>query len=111
MSCDVGDLEDGTYAPRDELRGSVDALLPILDEDGDFVCARRFQNFSHLSDGLLKNIWRADIDFGDDDHYGHIKRQGNSQMFFAHADEAVVGGDHQQAVVRFAGEQAKDGGP
>lgn len=67
-SCDVGDLEDRANSPGHELRGSIDTLLSVFDENGDFASARRLQDFTQLSDGLLENLRRADIDFGDDNH-------------------------------------------
>ena len=38
FACDVGDLEDGTDALRDELCGGLDGICAVLDEDRDFAC-------------------------------------------------------------------------
>ena len=87
-SGDIGDLENGTYSSRDELslfsvsalhtsqhqktHSSVDAFLPVLDEDWDFASTRRFEDFGQLGNRLLENLRRANVDFGDDNHHRHI---------------------------------------
>ena len=44
FSGDVGNLEDGTYPLADELRGGVDGVFAVLDEDGDFARAGGFED-------------------------------------------------------------------
>ena len=53
FSSDVGDLEDGTYPLADELRGGVDGIFAVLDENGDFAGSGGFQDACQLRDGLL----------------------------------------------------------
>jgi hypothetical protein len=48
-----------------------------------------------LSNGLLEDVGRTNVNLGDAHHDGHIEGEGNAQMFFAHADETIVGGDHE----------------
>lgn len=67
LSSDIRDLEDGTYSLTDELCCCVDALLAVLDEDGDLASSGRLQDLGELSDGLLQNLRRTYVDFGDDD--------------------------------------------
>lgn len=52
---------------------------------------------------------RTDVDLGYTDHDGHVESQSNSQMLFAHANETIVGSDHEQAVIGLAAEHAEDG--
>lgn len=47
--------------------GSIYALLTVLDEYRYFSSTRGFENFSELSYGLLQDLWRANVDFGDYD--------------------------------------------
>jgi len=42
LAGDVGDLEDGADSLADELSRGVDALLSVLDEDGDLASTRTF---------------------------------------------------------------------
>ena len=107
---DVRDLEDGADAPRDELRCCIDALLAVGDEDGDFPRAGGFEDFGELGDGLLEDLGRTDVDFGDDDHDGDVEREGDTQMFFGHADQPIIGSYHQQAIIWLGREQAEDSG-
>ena len=122
---DVGYLEDGAYSARDKLSSSLDALFSVLDEDGYFSCARRFEDFGQLSDGLLEDLRRADVNFGNDNHDWDIECEGDTQMLsvlvsgcstmhdgfnlLAHANKAIIGSNHQQAVVGLAGQQTEDG--
>jgi hypothetical protein len=73
-------LEDRTNATGHELRSRVDALFPVLDEDWYLPCAGRLEDLGQLSDGLLKNLWWANVDFGDDDHDGYIEGKCNAEM-------------------------------
>lgn len=100
LPCDVRDLEDGADALRDELSGCIDAALAVGDEDRDLACAGRLEDPRYLRDSLLEDVRWADVDLSDDDHHGNVERERDTEMLFAHADEPVVRGDHQQAVVR-----------
>jgi hypothetical protein len=73
LSCHVGYLEDGTDATGDELSGSGYARGMVVDEDGDFASSGRFEDLGQLSDGLLQNVWWADVDFGDYYHYRDVE--------------------------------------
>lgn len=42
LTSNVGHLEDGAYPLANELGGSLDGLVAILNEDGDFLCAGGF---------------------------------------------------------------------
>lgn len=110
LARDVGHLEDGADALADELGGRVDAVFAALDEDGDFAGAGGLEDLLQLGEGLLEDVGRADVDFGDDDHDGHVEREGDAEVFFGHADEAVVGRDHEQAVVGLGAQETEDGG-
>lgn len=46
----------------------VDTVFAILDEDWNFSCSRRFEDLGQLRYGLLENLRRADVYFGDDHH-------------------------------------------
>ena len=81
LACDVGDLENGTYPLADELSGGLDGLFAVLDEDGDFTGAGRFENAGQLGDGLLQDLRRADVDFSDDHHDWDVESQSNAEMF------------------------------
>ena len=73
LTRDVGYLKDRTDPLADKLSRRADAFLSILDEDGDFSRTRAFQYPGDLCDGLLQNMGRADVDFGDDDHDGDVE--------------------------------------
>lgn len=74
FASDIGDLKDRTYSLADELRSRLYRLFTVLDEDGDLPCSLRLENAAQLGDRLLKNLWRANIDFSDDNHDRHIER-------------------------------------
>ena len=38
FTCDVGDLEYGTDALRDKLRGGLNGVSAVFNENGDFAC-------------------------------------------------------------------------
>jgi hypothetical protein len=54
-------------------------------------------------------VRRTDVNLGYADHDGHVESQGDSQMLFAHADQAIVGSNHEQAVVGLTAEHTEDG--
>ena len=56
------------------------AILAIFDEDGDFPCAWGFQNLGQGANRLLEDMWRTNIDLGDDYHHRHIQRKCDSKM-------------------------------
>lgn len=95
LASDVGDLKYGADALRDELCGGIDALLAILDEYWDFPRSRGFEDPGYLLDGLFQDLGRADVNLGDDDHYRNVQRQCDTQVFFAHANETVIGCHHE----------------
>lgn len=125
MAGDVGYLEDGAYSARDKLSSSLNALLSIFDEDRYFSCARGFQDFGQLSNGLLQDLRRAYVNFGNDNHDWDIECEGYTQMLpvfvsgcttmasdfnlLAHANKAIIGSNHQQAVVGLTRQQTEDG--
>ncbi len=113
---DVGDLEDGTDALGDELRCGLNGICTVFDEDGDFASTGRLEDAGELGDGLLQDLGWADVDFGDDDHHWHVKREGDAQMLsgivsaltkyerhqinsLAHANQTIIGGDHEEAII------------
>lgn len=106
----VRDLEDGADALGDELSGGRDGLLAVLDQDGNFARAGGFEDTRYLRDGLFEDVRRANVNFGDDDQDGDVKGQSNTEVFFGHADQAVISSDHEEAVVGGGGEEAKHGG-
>ena len=73
LARDVGHLEDGADALGDELRGRVDRVLAVLDEDGDLARAGGLEDAGELGDGLLEDLRGEDVDFGDDDHDGDVE--------------------------------------
>ena len=108
LASDVGHLEDGTYSMADKLRCSIYAVLPIFDKGWDFARAGAFHDFGNLSDAFLKNVGRANVNFGNNHHDRYIQRQGNSKVFFAHGSKAMICGDHKYTVVWAGGEHPKD---
>ena len=80
---DVGNLEDGADALRDELAGGLDGFLVVLDENRDLAGAGGFEDARQLGDGLLQDLRRTDVDLGDNDHDWDIEREGNAKMFSA----------------------------
>lgn len=106
----VGHHEDGADALADELRGRVDALLAVADEGGYLAGAGRLHDLGDLRHRLGQDVGRADVDLGHHHHDGHVERQRDAQVLLGHAHQAVVGRHHEEAVVRAAREEAKDGG-
>ncbi len=47
----------------------------------------------------LQNVWRAHVDFCDDDEDGNAEGQGQAQMLLGHANDTRVGSDHQHAKI------------
>ena len=80
FSRDIGYLEDGTDPLTDELSCGFNSILAVFDKDWDFASTGRFQYSGYLSDGLLQDVWRTNINFGNDDHDWHIQGQGNTEM-------------------------------
>lgn len=95
MASYVGDLEDWADTLTDELCSGVYAFLLVLDEDGYFSGAGRLENLGQLGDGLLENVRRTDVDLGYANHDWDIEGQGDAQMLLTHADQAIVGSDHE----------------
>lgn len=62
---------------------SIYAFFTILNKYWYFTSARRFQYLGQLRDGLLQNVWRADIYFSNDNHYGYVKGQCDPKMLSA----------------------------
>ena len=80
LPCDVGYLEYRADSLAHKLRCSIDGLFAILDEHRNFSCPWRLQYFGELSDGILQDLGRAYIDFGDNNHDRHVKSQSNAQV-------------------------------
>jgi hypothetical protein len=59
---------------------SVDAILSVLDEDGDLASTGGFQDLGQLCDGLLENLRRADVNLGDDNHDGNVQCESNTEV-------------------------------
>lgn len=89
----------------------VHTVLAILDENGYFPCTLRFQDFGELGYRLFEDLGRTNVDFGDDDHNRDIESKGNSEMFFRHPDQSVVGSDHEKSVIWFRTEKSKHCSP
>lgn len=128
LASDVGDLEDGADALRDELGGGLDSVGAIFDEDGYFPCTRRLEYASQLGDGLLQNLRRAYVNLCNDYHHRNIQGEGDSEMLsrvlsasvlsqvlsipiLAHSNQTIIGSDHKQAVIRAAAQETKDCSP
>ena len=80
FACNIGDLEDRAYSLGDELSCSLDGLSTVLDKDGDFASTGRLQDTGELRDGLFQDLWRANVDFGDDNHDRNIQSQCNAEV-------------------------------
>src|SRR4051812_42333330 len=106
----VRHLEDGADPLAHKLSSRVDALFVVLDEDGYLPRPRALQDPRYLRDGLLQNLRRANVDFRDDHHDWHVQGKCNAQVLFAHADEAVVGRNHKQAIIWAARQKPKHRG-
>ncbi len=74
----VGDLEDGANPLADELSGSLDGFIAVLDKNGNLPCARRLEDASELCDCLLENLRWTNINLGYHYHDWDVKRQGNT---------------------------------
>lgn len=107
---DVRDGEDGADALGDELRGGVNALLAVADEGRYLPRVWALHDLLDLRYGLLQDVGRANVDFGDDDHDRDVQSQSNAQMLFAHTNETIVGCHHEKTVIWRAGKEAKDSG-
>lgn len=110
LSCDIRDLENRADSPRNELCRCVYAILPVLDEYWDFPRSLGFQNLGKLSDSLLENLGRTDIDFGDDYHYRDVESESDPQMLFRHSDQSIIGSDHQKSVIWLRTEESEYSG-
>ena len=78
FASDIRHLEDGTDSLADKLSCSLNGIFAIFDKNRNLTSTWRFQDSSDLRDGLLEDLWGADVDFSDDDHYRHIECEGNS---------------------------------
>jgi len=58
--------------------GSVDAFLAVLDKYRNLASAGGFEDFRELSYGLLQDLGRADVDFGDDYHDRDVEGEGDA---------------------------------
>lgn len=66
---------------------SVYTVLTRFNECRNFSSPWRFKDFGQLSQSLLHDIRRADVDFGYDDHDGDVESKSNSQMFSINLSE------------------------
>lgn len=73
-------MSTSTQLLRGQAYSSIYALLATLDEDWDFSRSRRLEDFGQLSNGLLEDVRRANIDFGDYHHDWNVERKSNSEM-------------------------------
>lgn len=110
LSGDIRNLKDRAYPSGDELSCSIDALLAVLDEDGNFASSWRLENFGQLRDGLVEDVGRTNVDFGYHDHDRHIESKRDPEVFLGHANQTIICGNHEEAVIGFAAEEAEDGG-
>lgn len=108
LSCHVGHEEHGAYPLAHELSCRVYALLASLDESRNLARSRTLHDLGDLGYCLLENVGRANVDLGDNHHDRDIQSQSNSQMFFAHSDEAIIGCNHKQTIIRAAREQSEN---
>lgn len=84
MTCNIGDLKYGADTSGDELSRRVDALLSVLDKDGNLTCAGRLENFGQLRNRLLENLRWTNINFSDDNHDWDIESKCDSEMLSGH---------------------------
>jgi hypothetical protein len=47
----------------------------------------------------LQHVWRAHVNFCDDDEDGNAEGQGQAQMLLGHANDTRVGSDHQHTKI------------
>ena len=80
FASDIGHLENGAYSLTDELRRCLNGLLTRLDEDWDLPCPWGFEDARKLRDSLLQDLWRANIDFGDNNHDRHLQCERNPEV-------------------------------
>lgn len=122
---DVGHLENWTYPLADELGGSFDSLVTILDEDRDFSGARRLEYASKLRNCLLEDLRWANVNLGYHDHDRNIECECDTQMLpdldishwhvvsgipyglLAHTNQAVIRSHHEQAIVGAAAQKTE----
>lgn len=69
---DIRYLKNRADALAHKLSGGFNGLLTILDEDWDFSSSGRLQYSSELSNCLLENMRRANVDFGYHNHNRYI---------------------------------------
>lgn len=93
-TCDVRNLENRTYPPRNELGGRIDTIFAIFYEYRYFPGALRLQDLRKLGDSLLQDLRRTYVNLGNNDHHRDVEREGDTQVFFGHPDEAVVCSNH-----------------
>lgn len=110
LTRDIADLKNRANPLTHKLARRAHTLLSILDEDGYLFGSRGFQDLGELGDGLFEDLGRADVDFGNDDHDRDVEGKGDAEVFFGHADEAIVGSNHQEGVVGFGAKETEDGG-
>ena len=122
FTSDIGHLENGAYSLTDKLRRCLDSFLTSLDEDWDLPCPWGFEDARKLHNSLLQDLWRANIDFGNNDHDRHLQCERDPEVFsdcisvcmsqemidrnlLAHPYYAIVRRNHEQTVVRAAAKQ------
>lgn len=69
---DIRYLENRTDTLAHKLSSCFNSLLTIFDEDRDFSGSGRLQYSSKLSNSLLEDVRRANVDFGYHNHDWYI---------------------------------------
>jgi hypothetical protein len=77
------------------LSSGIDAVLSVLDKSWHLARSGTLENLFDLRNSLLKNVRRADINLGDNDHDWHVKRQSKTEMLLAHSNKTVIGRNHE----------------
>lgn len=69
---DIGYLKNRADALAHKLSSGFNSLLTVFDEDWDFSSSGRLQYSSELSNRLLEDMRRANVDFGYHNHDRYI---------------------------------------
>ena len=106
----VRNLEYRANPVADEMCCCMNDFFLTLDEYRDFPRSGGFHDFRELLDGLLQDVWWANVDFGNDHEDGNVQGESNPKVLSGHANQPVVGGDHEHDIVGRGAEEAEDGG-
>eukprot|EP00047_Mylnosiga_fluctuans_P002563 m.225017 g.225017 ORF g.225017 m.225017 type:complete len:640 (+) comp11193_c0_seq1:93-2012(+) len=91
----VGHVENGADAIRDEVGGGDNDIILVGDQQGHLAAARALEDLLQQDHGLLQHVGRADVDLGDDHKHRDVQRQCKAKMLSRHANDTHVGADHQ----------------